>query len=268
MMSVGKRKESGCAFWDTCRTFRPIIPKWKVQHFIGESMRLHPGDKPTSGIVDYKWVKEHIDFWSILNIQLCLMRWNALQKTPILSVWHSENPHKYKESNYLFGVFLVSIFWLKMMLVSTKWKISRMSYCAQQFRMHVICYHWQHTKADDLFFFYINLHLKDFYKALHEMIFGHFYQPEKGHCPISCFYLFMFLTALKHCAILKPVQFHWSHLFDFSPLCVFKCLFKAFAQEDAKSHWLHLLNFSPLCIFKCLLKSLAWEDAKSHWPHL
>ena len=165
MMSVGKRKESGCAFWDTCRTFRPIIPKWKVQHFIGESMRLHPGDKPTSGIVDYKWVKEHIsplelsrqgcplDFWSILNIQLCLMRWNALQKTPILSVWHSENPHKYKESNYLFGVFLVSIFWLKMMLVSTKWQISRMSYCAQQFRMHVICYHWQHTKADDLFFF-------------------------------------------------------------------------------------------------------------------
>ena len=28
----------------------------------------------------------------------------------------------------------------------------------------------------------------------------------------------------------------------FSSLCVFKCLFKSSAREDAKSHWLHLFN--------------------------
>ena len=44
------------------------------------------------------------------------------------------------------------------------------------------------------------------------------------------------------------------HLFGFSPLCVFKCLLKFPACEDAKSHWLHLFDFSPLCFFKCLLK--------------
>ena len=32
------------------------------------------------------------------------------------------------------------------------------------------------------------------------------------------------------------------------------CVFKLFAQEDV-SHWLYLFDFSPLCILKCLLKS-------------
>ena len=44
------------------------------------------------------------------------------------------------------------------------------------------------------------------------------------------------------------------HLFDFSPLCVFKCVFKLPVVEDAKSHWLHLFSFSALCVFKCVLK--------------
>ena len=61
---------------------------------------------------------------------------------------------------------------------------------------------------------------------------------------------------------------HWLHLFDFSPLCVFKCLLKLPASDDAYLHWLHLLDFSPLCVFKCLLKLLTWEDLKSHWLHL
>ena len=39
------------------------------------------------------------------------------------------------------------------------------------------------------------------------------------------------------------------------------CLFKTTAWEDAKPHWLHLLDFSPLCIFKCLFKFPATEDA-------
>ena len=29
------------------------------------------------------------------------------------------------------------------------------------------------------------------------------------------------------------------------------------ASADAKSHWLHLFDFSPLCVFKCVLKLLA-----------
>ena len=70
------------------------------------------------------------------------------------------------------------------------------------------------------------------------------------------------------------------HLFDFTPLCVFKyflegsarkdayvtfslcvfkCLIKLPALEDAKSHWLRLFDCSLLCIFKCCLKSPAWE---------
>ena len=70
------------------------------------------------------------------------------------------------------------------------------------------------------------------------------------------------------------------HLFDFTPLCVFKyflegsarkdayvtfslcvfkCLIKLPALEDAKSHWLRLFDCSLLCIFKCCLKSPASE---------
>ena len=43
-----------------------------------------------------------------------------------------------------------------------------------------------------------------------------------------------------------PAREHWLHLFDFSPLCVFKCVFKLSAREEAYSHWLHLFDFSPV----------------------
>ena len=42
---------------------------------------------------------------------------------------------------------------------------------------------------------------------------------------------------------------------DFSPLCDFKCVLKLAGQVDAKLHWLHLFDLSPLCLFK------------SHWMH-
>ena len=42
---------------------------------------------------------------------------------------------------------------------------------------------------------------------------------------------------------------------DFSPLCDFKCILKLAGQVDAKLHWLHLFDLSPLCLFK------------SHWMH-
>ena len=41
----------------------------------------------------------------------------------------------------------------------------------------------------------------------------------------------------------------------FSPLCFFKRVLKWPAQEDVLSHWLHLFDFSPLCIFICIFKS-------------
>ena len=58
----------------------------------------------------------------------------------------------------------------------------------------------------------------------------------------------------------------YGYLFNFYPLCVctrgffpvwvLKCLLTLLARENVESHWLHLFDFSPLCIFKCLLKSL------------
>ena len=57
-------------------------------------------------------------------------------------------------------------------------------------------------------------------------------------------------------------------LLDFSPLCVFICLLKLPAWEDAKLHWLHLFDFSPLWVLKCVLKWLTRENAESHWLHL
>ena len=72
--------------------------------------------------------------------------------------------------------------------------------------------------------------------------------------------LCVFKCLLKLPAI-EDAYAHWLHLFDFSPLCVFKCFLKVPASADAYSHWLHLFGFSPLCVFKCLLKWPACKDA-------
>ena len=32
-------------------------------------------------------------------------------------------------------------------------------------------------------------------------------------------------------------------------------------KMQSHTHWLHLFDFSPLCVFKCVLKSAAWEEA-------
>ena len=36
---------------------------------------------------------------------------------------------------------------------------------------------------------------------------------------------------------------------------------------DATGKFVHLFDFSPLCVFKWVLKWLACEDAQSHWLH-
>ena len=80
-----------------------------------------------------------------------------------------------------------------------------------------------------------------------------------------------FPLCVFECVLKLPAQedakSHWLHLFDFSLLCLFKCFLKALAQQDAKSHSLHLFDFSLLCIFKCLLKSPVLEETYSHWLH-
>ena len=43
----------------------------------------------------------------------------------------------------------------------------------------------------------------------------------------------------------------------FFSLCLFKCFLKELGSEHANSHWLHLFDFSPLWIFKCVFKALA-----------
>ena len=37
-----------------------------------------------------------------------------------------------------------------------------------------------------------------------------------------------------------------------------------YAREDLQSDWFRLFVFSPLCVFKCVFKRHALEDAKSH----
>ena len=81
--------------------------------------------------------------------------------------------------------------------------------------------------------------------------------PERMQTYIGCICLSFFL-----------VYSHWLHWLDFSPVCVFRCVPKLPAWEEAKLQWLRLLGFSPLCVFKCLLKSPGQEEAYSHWLHL
>ena len=63
--------------------------------------------------------------------------------------------------------------------------------------------------------------------------------------------VFRFWRQLSHLPSLRACS--WCICCEFSPFCVFKCLLKVLAWEDAQSHWLHFFNFSPLCVFKCLL---------------
>ena len=63
-------------------------------------------------------------------------------------------------------------------------------------------------------------------------------------------------------------KIHCLHLFDFSPLCVFRCALKLPAGEEVNSHWLHLFDFFPLCVIICVLKLPAPKDPKTHWLHL
>ena len=49
----------------------------------------------------------------------------------------------------------------------------------------------------------------------------------------------------------------WKISLFYTGLCLLICLLKELEAEQANSHWLHLFDFSPLCVFKCVLKSPA-----------
>ena len=61
----------------------------------------------------------------------------------------------------------------------------------------------------------------------------------------------------------KDAWSHWLHLLTFlrSSTVGFRMYPLSAGQVDTKLHWLHLFDFSPLCVFKCILKLPAWEEA-------
>ena len=86
--------------------------------------------------------------------------------------------------------------------------------------------------------------------------------PRVGKVKLVAFFTFQHCASSNVSLNSLPEKRH-NHIgcfFYFYPLCVFKCLFKQPACEDAKSHCLHLFDFSPLCIIKCFLKLPARED--------
>ena len=92
-------------------------------------------------------------------------------------------------------------------------------------------------------------------------------QPERFHNLTGCIYFLPFLhrvfsSVSSKClpAKMRGCKVTLLAFVQLSPLCVFKCILKVSAWEEAKSHCLHLFGFSPLCIFKCDLKWPAHED--------
>ena len=62
-----------------------------------------------------------------------------------------------------------------------------------------------------------------------------------------------------------------TYMFDFSRLCVFKCLLKSCGSWHAKEHWLHptvrfqmLLQTTRYVFFRCLFKVPTSEDGLSY----
>ena len=63
-----------------------------------------------------------------------------------------------------------------------------------------------------------------------------------------CFEMSPQSACLKECVIALVA------LFYFSPRCIFRCLPKSLAWDNANLHCLHLWDFSPLCAFIWILK--------------
>ena len=87
------------------------------------------------------------------------------------------------------------------------------------------------------------------------------YLPEKRHSHIAC----ICLTFL-HCVFsYDPSKTLHKRKQSYIGCICLAFLHCAFSNESSnylhkKMHWLHLFDFSPLCIFKCIFKFPAWEE--------
>ena len=80
--------------------------------------------------------------------------------------------------------------------------------------------------------------------------------------------LVTFVQSFPHCVLAdvsskslpEQKQSDTGHICLASFHCVCRCVLKLLARANTKSHCLHLFDFAPLCVFKCLFKWLAWED--------
>ena len=81
------------------------------------------------------------------------------------------------------------------------------------------------------------------------------------HLPSSIFIHFYPISSTFFCYRPFHPQSHlmW-HLFNFSSVCVFKCLLKWPARDNSWLHWLHLFDFTPLWVYKCVAKLLIWKN--------
>ena len=71
--------------------------------------------------------------------------------------------------------------------------------------------------------------------------------------------MFVILLCDSSEGLLTMTNGHFSPFY--TDLCLFMCLLKELWSEQAYSHWLHLFDLSPLLVFKCLLKLLLPEVA-------
>ena len=86
------------------------------------------------------------------------------------------------------------------------------------------------------------------------------FESEKRITQIQFCVICFFIWDLKWCAWWEAYS-HWLHLYDFTPECILKCLFKSPVWLEAYSHWLHLYDFTPEWIFKWVFKLLVRLEA-------
>ena len=77
-----------------------------------------------------------------------------------------------------------------------------------------------------------------------------------------CLKIYPQILCIQGC-ILTPLAFVWRFSAMYFQMCFSNCLFVV----EAYSHWSHLVDFSPLCVLKCVFKLAFQGDAKWHWSH-
>ena len=180
------------------------------------------------------------------------------QKNISLHTEHIKKDTKGYKSMVFYQISLAfnAVFWFGQSVIS--WKNSTsMCFCSVKW---TICY--QSKCVTYLYWIiFLSILMKCLLKQCARMLYN-------AVCYIWLIFSLMCYQMTPQIAFPRISKVTFIALFYFSPLCVFKCLLKFSAREEAKSHWLHLFGFSPLCVFKWVLKWLACENATLHWLHL